>query len=302
MISSTRSTVVLAATVATGGAGALVCGASAATAGVTCDVVTTACNTAGKDEFAPTGVLAAIDKSIKTKDPNDAFNAAAIPTADFVSGCVHAKLKAKANKLKAESTLPANDLADMGNGRRPSNLNSYVTKQEVPNSTPQIAMDVLNSNPETAGLVRQFASPADAMRGLEKGAKYDFVRLPDGTVNAISHADAAKAVNILKSDLPVGHTSLVPEGAGGVLAAGEIHLNPKGIIENINTQSGHFRVPLKNMKSQMGKVMPKSKLTFESPSFTKLFGDSTPKHNLPNCNQVMEAGVSLAKVSPRQNE
>ncbi|KAF0721407.1 hypothetical protein Ae201684P_009509 [Aphanomyces euteiches] len=93
LIGATRSAVVVAASVATAGAGAVACGTATRT-----DAVTTGINSASKGEFAPVGMIAACDRAAKTGDAIDVFNSVAIPVSDFAFGAIAAKMKAKSRR------------------------------------------------------------------------------------------------------------------------------------------------------------------------------------------------------------
>lgn len=97
------------------------------------------------------------------------------------------------------------------------------------------------------------------------------MRLANGTVRAVTHEDARRATESIQGRGFVGHSSLVEPGTE-VVAAGEIALNQEGVVTNINCCSGHFRVPFEVMADQMGRVFPRSVLTFESPTFAGLLG------------------------------
>lgn len=104
MISASRTTAVTVATVFTAGSGALVCGLTAASAGLGTDIVTTTVDSAVKKEFRPAGFCAAVNRAVETKDPNDVFSAVALPVCDFASAAVAAKVsKARSG---APSSLP----------------------------------------------------------------------------------------------------------------------------------------------------------------------------------------------------
>lgn len=270
MLGATRSAVVGAVTLATAGAGALVCGAATVAGGAVFDGVATGCNSAAKGAWAPTGHWAVVAKAADTGDAVDIFNACASYGVEFGGAALTGALRAHRLKLKAERSTPAAELAAGGRGRRPSMPEQYHGRSEVPGASPQLSPEVIAANPETAALVRTHASAADAMRSLRANAQYDFVRLRDGRYVTVSHADAARISSVVGADLPVGHTSLVPAGAE-VVAAGEIHVNGAGVITNVNCQSGHFRFPLSELRAQIGSPFPRSVITFESPTFTSLF-------------------------------
>lgn len=97
------------------------------------------------------------------------------------------------------------------------------------------------------------------------------MRLTDGKIRAVSHKDARAAIDHIHNHGMVGHSSLVEPGTA-VVAAGEISINQEGVMTNINCRSGHFRVPLEVMANQMGREFPRKVLTFESPTFARIFG------------------------------
>ncbi|CAK4615305.1 hypothetical protein LEN26_001659 [Aphanomyces euteiches] len=82
LIGATRSAVVVAASVATAGAGAVACGTATMLAGTGTDAVTTGINSASKGEFVPVGMIAACDRAAKTGDVIDVFECVAIPVGD----------------------------------------------------------------------------------------------------------------------------------------------------------------------------------------------------------------------------
>jgi hypothetical protein len=226
--------------------------------GLAYDGAVTGLNTAGKGEFAPVGFVAGVDHAIKTGNADGAFNAAELPIADAAAGFLYGKSK---------TTPAAEPSARPPEPRRASDPGNYKPFPVVPDSAPQISLADLRGNIDTAALVKEFRTPLDVTRGLESGQGYDFVRIQDGSCRVISHADAAQARNILKiSGKRVGHTSLVEPGAS-VVAAGEIHVNAKGVWKNINCQRGHFQVPLEIMEGQMGRVFPRAVLTYRSPTW-----------------------------------
>jgi hypothetical protein len=142
-------------------------------------------------------------------------------------------------------------------------------------TSPQVPHADIIQHHETANMVKIFENPGDAMSHLEPNTSYDFVRLEDGSVRYIEHTDAVATAKVLESDLRVGHTTLVPPETK-VVAAGEIHVDSNGIINNINCQSGHFCVPLEFMTTQIGNQLnfPISVLTFKSPLLTRLLGSA----------------------------
>lgn len=110
--------------------------------------------------------------------------------------------------------------------------------------------------------------------------RYDFVRLPDKRYRVVKHSDAKSAVILHPNKGLVGHTSLMNPGTA-VFAAGEIHVNQKGVITDINCRSG---LPFEIMVEQMGQDFPCAVLNFDSPTFTNLFanvGGSNPKRLPP---------------------
>lgn len=88
MKQASRSTAVVAATLLTGGAGALACGAAAVGAGLVTDAVTTGVDSAVHGEYRPAGVVAGVTEAIETGDPNKVIDVGLIPVADFASGAI----------------------------------------------------------------------------------------------------------------------------------------------------------------------------------------------------------------------
>lgn len=277
MIGASRTTAVMVATVATGGlgAGALAVGSAAAGAGLAYDGIATGINSAVKDDFAPTGTIAAVKHAVETGNASDIFDVAAAPVGDFTAGALHGYVKGKAaGGAIPETVTPAVELARERIGSTAAVLEHYEAFGERPGTCPQVPHADIVGNPNTVGLIQEFASPGEAMSNLEPGASYDFVRLEDGKVRYIKHSDAVMAAKELEAGkLRIGHTSLVAPEAE-VVAAGEIHVDSAGVINNINCQSGHFRIPLEVMTRQIGRQFPVSVLTLNSPLFTRLLGNA----------------------------
>ncbi|KAI1213119.1 uncharacterized protein F4807DRAFT_311915 [Annulohypoxylon truncatum] len=256
MIDATRSTAVIAATVATGGLGAVACAGATVVTGLACDGVSTGLNSLGKQRFAPTGTIAATAHAINTGSADDIFNATEGVIADGVAGATAGAARSRAGLSR--QGVPASELAERSARSRASMLEKYTKFSERAEAShiKQATMADVRSCTEI-NAIKESASPRHAMRMLEPGQSYDFVRLEDGSVRYISHADAKTISN--RTGLPVGHTSLVEPGTK-VIAAGEIHLNGKGVITNLNPQSGHFRVPWKVFRKQVGKDFPRSSI------------------------------------------
>ena len=88
MKQASRSTAVVAATLLTGGAGAVACGAAAVGAGLVTDAVTTGVDSAVHGKYRPAGVVAGVTEAYKTGDPNKVIDVGLIPVADFVAGAI----------------------------------------------------------------------------------------------------------------------------------------------------------------------------------------------------------------------
>ncbi|KAI1450669.1 hypothetical protein F5Y02DRAFT_365506 [Annulohypoxylon stygium] len=273
MISATRSTAVIAATVATGGAGAIACAGAAAATGLACDGVATGLNSLGQHKFAPTGTIAATAHAIVTGSADDIFNAAEGIAADGVAGALHGRVKGRV-KLNLQD-IPASELAEHPRTARPSLFENYKKFTEHPDAShiKQASMETVKSFAEI-NAIKEAASPRLAMRALEPGQCYDFVRLEDGRMRYISHADAAKISNA--TEMRVGHTSLVEPGTK-IIAAGEIYLDNKGVITNLNPQSGHFRVPLEIFKKQVGQDFPRSPIMEMSSQAQQILNRLAPR-------------------------
>mmetsp|Transcript_42013 Transcript_42013/g.75709 ORF Transcript_42013/g.75709 Transcript_42013/m.75709 type:complete len:549 (+) Transcript_42013:243-1889(+) len=265
MIGATRSAAVAAAAVASGGTAAFATAAAY-------DGVATGLNSAAKGKYAPTGNVAGVDNAIRTKDVNNYFDAIGGVVMDGVGTKGGAKITKTIKAKRAKKTTPARKLAEQHN-ERPSVMDRYTPHDVVPNSSKQATLSKLQQHPGTKNMIKSFNSPVEAVRSLTESTKYDFVRLTDGSIRYISHADRAAAFRILGENNPVGHTSLIPPGQK-VIAAGEILVNAKGVIYNINPQSGHFRVPLTRFVKQKGKAFPTEVVTFESQVFKTLFAEN----------------------------
>ncbi|GLA91217.1 hypothetical protein AtubIFM61612_005549 [Aspergillus tubingensis] len=289
MMGASRTGAVMVATFATGGAGALACAGVAAGTGLVVDGVETALNSLGKHEFAPVGTIGAIKHACDTGSADDVFNAAAAPVADGAFGALDGYLRVRPKKV------PARTLAERSRNVRPSVCEEYKTFTELPNQRQQATLAEVNR--ERAGAVRVFDNPLQAMRNLEAGSGYDFVRLPDGTIRAIQHHDAAEVSQILNKS--VGHTSLVDSGAR-VVAAGEVYLDNNGVITNLNPQSGHFRLPIEIFSKQIGKAFPRSAIVMDAPHLMALTALTTSRfaRNLPAIKIVAVYTLGLFVVIP----
>ncbi|KAK7043943.1 hypothetical protein VNI00_008109 [Paramarasmius palmivorus] len=158
-------------------------------------------------------------------------------------------------------------------------------------SKPQVSLATLQADAQTAGMVRYFRDPADSLRFLEAKQKYDitltvrtenlpfliprydFVRLADGSVRAVTHEHESTAAKVHNAS--VGHRSLSDPGEV-VVAAGSIHLNDKGAITTVNCYSGRFRVPIELMADELRyRPFLRPLFTFESHTFTHLLSKMT---------------------------
>ncbi|KAH6649332.1 hypothetical protein F5144DRAFT_3192 [Chaetomium tenue] len=86
--SANRSTAIIAAAVATGGAGAIAAGTATLVAGVAYDAAVTAEKSIEKGEFTPNGYIGLAEKAIKSGDACDVYSLVTTPIADFATGAM----------------------------------------------------------------------------------------------------------------------------------------------------------------------------------------------------------------------
>lgn len=277
MIGATRTALVGAAAAFTGGLGA-------AAAGVSFDGLATGIGSAIHQEYRPVGSIAGVTKAVQTGNASDIFDASAAPVTDYVCGKLQGKANAARTIINAEKITPAKFLPA---SRRVSVLERYTKFAEKPNSLPQVPYNKVSGS----SLIKEFSSTTDLLKSIEPGT-YDFVRLPDGKYRAINHASKSTLAEQLHENIPIGHSSLVEAGRP-VIAAGEITVNPQGVISNINPLSGHFQVPLKVQKIQMGSALPASRLTFTA-AIHQAFGTPAGKSLFRKKNMLkFTEGVSM---------
>lgn len=252
LLGATRSTVVAGIAFVTAGLGAIPAGIATAGTGVLID--------AGLSSALqkPTGIIAGFDQAIKSNNANDWFSAFEAPVADGAAGAFRL---GKAGKVPEQATVYSLEALGPRRTRVVPTGNTYKLFNERPRTRPQVARAEILGNSETKSMIRNVWD----LRELGSGS-YDFVRLPDGSYRAISHADAIKAPGILGAKLRVGHTSLVEPG-GGVIAAGEAYIKGDQ-VSYVNCQSGHFRVPLQLMKEQVGAEISPAIVILSSPTLS----------------------------------
>ncbi|ORY41362.1 hypothetical protein BCR33DRAFT_826300 [Rhizoclosmatium globosum] len=268
MKAASRSAVVLAATVATGGAGALVCGAAAVGTGVAMDGITTGIDSAVHKEYRPAGIIEASTRAHQTGDPNDIFAAVAIPVGDFASGAMYGKTAAAKGAKKLANT-PAEQIR-----MRADSTASVLESYKKLSVAPGMENAVQASFAETSPFIQQAPSPSSFLKNLQPGT-YDFVRLSDGSINFIPEGGF-----INPQGIPAGHTSLVPPNMAPVMA-GQVKLTTSRIVEFVSNGSGHYRAPLEIAIKQVGRNFPRTLIQpYQKVGFGALFDKATGLQNV----------------------
>ncbi|KAJ3081516.1 hypothetical protein HDU99_005487 [Rhizoclosmatium hyalinum] len=267
MKAASRSAVVLAATVATGGAGALVCGAAAVGTGVAMDGITTGIDSAVHKEYRPAGIIEASTRAHETGDPNDIFAAVAIPVGDFASGAMYGKTAAAKGAKKLANT-PAEQIR-----MRADSTASVLESYKKLSVAPGMENAVQASFAETSPFIQQAPNPSSFLKNLQPGT-YDFVRLSDGSINFIPEGGF-----INPQGISAGHTSLVPPNIAPVMA-GQVKLTTSRIVEFVSNGSGHYRAPLEIAIKQVGRNFPRTLIQpYQKVGFGALFDKATGLQN-----------------------
>lgn len=155
MMAATRSTLVAGAAILTGGAAAA---PVAALTGLAADGLMTAANSVGKHEFAPVGTFAGVAQAAKSGSVNDWVSAVEIPVGDAVAGALEGGVK---TRFSARNPLSGSNSGSL--------LDNYTRFTEVADAAEQIPLQELRNANDTAGIVREYESPADALGNLEHG-------------------------------------------------------------------------------------------------------------------------------------
>ncbi|KAJ3286512.1 hypothetical protein HDU79_006429 [Rhizoclosmatium sp. JEL0117] len=263
MKAASRSTVVLAATVATGGAGAIACGAAAVGSGVAMDGITTGIDSAVHKEYRPAGIIEASTRAHQTGDANDIFSAVAIPVGDFASGAMYAKAAA-AKATKKLANTPAEQMR-----MRADSTASVLESYKKLSVAPGMENAVQASFAETSPFIQQAPNPSSFLKNLKPGT-YNFVRLSDGSINFIPEGGFTNP-----QGLPAGHTSLVPPNMAPVMA-GQVKLTAAGMVEFVSNGSGHYRASLATAIEQVGRNIPRAVIQpYQNVGFGALFNKAT---------------------------
>ena len=167
MIGASRSAVVAGVAIATGGLGAVAAAGAAAATGLAADAAVTAGKSLVEHKYSPVGTIAGVTHAINTGSPSDWVTALEMPAGDAAAGALEGAVKVR---LQVREPLTAAQMAER-ESLTGSIVENYTRYTEVADAAPQIPLADLRASPQTANIVREFASPREALSALEPGQR-----------------------------------------------------------------------------------------------------------------------------------